>query len=865
MVFIPGNDNNNVLTGTADSDEIRAYGGTDQLFGLGGVDYLYGGYGQDWLDGGEGADVMDGGEDWDTYVVDNVYDVVKDSGTTDENNLVLVHVDHYQLPANANIQSIQLVEGSAARTFYGNGESAQFTGNSYDNVFYGGSGQEEMYGQAGNDALVGGAGNDTLYGDGSLLATTIVGNDSLDGGIGDDVMFGGKGDDSFTVDSVGDSIWEFPGEGTDTVFSYISYELGSENSELENLVLYGTADLTGVGTQLANVINGNLGNNALYGWVGDDQLYGYAGNDTLDGGSGYDYLEGGTGDDTYYVDTDLDRVRESAGGGCDRVLTTATFTLHLTLAEVELLKTTDDAGTTAINLTGSNTANELIGNAGTNILNGRDGADTMHGLGGNDSYVVDNAGDTVAENANEGTDTVSASIDYRLPVNVENLILTGSADLQGYGNSSANTIIGNAGSNILNGLGGADAMLGGAGNDFYFVDDASDSVSENAGEGNDTVFSTANFTLSANVETLVLQGGADLQGYGNSQANVIYGNAGSNVLNGFGGADLMVGGAGSDNYFVDEAGDAAFEVANEGNDTVFTTANYGLAANVENLVMQGGADLQGYGSNQANVIYGNTGNNLINGAGGADLMVGGVGNDTYFVDDSSDACFEVAGQGSDAVFASCNYGLAAEVETLVMQGSGDFQGYGSNQANTIYGNGGNNLINGAGGADIMAGGAGNDTYFVDNAGDVVVENPGEGTDVVFSTVHFILPTNVEALVLQGLAAANGTGNALTNSIFGNSGANVLDGQGGTDTLTGNAGNDTFVFHAGQGNGDAVVDFAGNGALAGDSLQFVGYGPGATFTNIDATHWQVNFNGSASHEVITFMNGASIDATDVVFM
>jgi Ca2+-binding RTX toxin-like protein len=120
-------------------------------------------------------------------------------------------------------------------------------------------------------------------------------------------------------------------------------------------------------------------------------------------------------------------------------------------------------------------------------------------------------------------------------------------------------------------------------------------------------------------------------------------------------------------------------------------------------------------------------------------------------------------------------------------------------------------------------------------------------------------------VLQGLAAANGTGNALTNSIFGNSGANVLDGQGGTDTLTGNAGNDTFVFHAGQGNGDAVVDFAGNGALAGDSLQFVGYGPGATFTNIDATHWQVNFNGSASHEVITFMNGASIDATDVVFM
>ena len=83
-------------------------------------------------------------------------------------------------------------------------------------------------------------------------------------------------------------------------------------------------------------------------------------------------------------------------------------------------------------------------------------------------------------------------------------------------------------------------------------------------------------------------------------------------------------------------------------------------------------------------------------------------------------------------------------------------------------------------------------------------------------------------------------------------------------LTGNAGNDTFVFIIGQGNGDTVVDFAGNGAAAGDSLQFVGYGSNATLTQNDATHWQVNFNGGASHETITFMNGAFIDPTDVVF-
>src|SRR4029450_4780277 len=124
-------------------------------------------------------------------------------------------------------------------------------------------------------------------------------------------------------------------------------------------------------------------------------------------------------------------------------------------------------------------------------------------------------------------------------------------------------------------------------------------------------------------------------------------------------------------------------------------------------------------------------------------------------------------------------------------------------------------------ADTMFGGAGDDTYFVDNGLDQVIESPGEGTDAVFSTVHFILPANVEALVLQGAGNLNGTGNALANAIFGNSGDNVLDGQGATDTLTGNAGNDPFVFNAAQADGDTVVDFAGNGAAAGDSLQFVG--------------------------------------------
>jgi Ca2+-binding RTX toxin-like protein len=309
-----------------------------------------------------------------------------------------------------------------------------------------------------------------------------------------------------------------------------------------------------------------------------------------------------------------------------------------------------------------------------------------------------------------------------------------------------------------------------------------------------------------------------------------------------------------------------FENAGEGTDTVYSTAHFRLSENVENLILQGNADLQGYGNGDANLIYGNAGNNLLDGGAGADVMVGGAGNDVYFVDNAGDSVFENAGEGTDAVFSTAHFRLSANVETLVLQGSADLQGYGNGDANKIYGNTGSNLLNGEGGADIMLGGAGNDVYFVDNIGDQVIENLNEGTDAVFSTVDFTLSANVETLVLQGAGNLSGTGNTLDNKLFGNTGDNTLNGGVGADRLTGGAGNDTFVFNALQANGDTIIDFAGNGA--GDMLSFVGFGTaaqGATFTQIGVTdQWTIHSGLGGPDEIITLSNSATVHQTDFLF-
>lgn len=212
----------------------------------------------------------------------------------------------------------------------------------------------------------------------------------------------------------------------------------------------------------------------------------------------------------------------------------------------------------------------LYGQGGDDTFHGGSGADRMIGGAGDDTYHVDYVRDTVVESYNEGYDQVHASVTFELRdhgQNIEDLFLTGTANINGVGNGKANTIQGNAGNNILNGLWGndtliggagddtfqddrgADRMIGGLGDDTYHVDDTGDVVVENDGEGQDHVISTISFSMSDHsqfIEDLTLTGTAHIDGAGNEQANTLRGNSGKNTFQAGVGKDKLYGGGGSD-------------------------------------------------------------------------------------------------------------------------------------------------------------------------------------------------------------------------------------------------------------------------------------------------------------------------------
>ncbi len=381
--------------------------------------------------------------------------------------------------------------------------------------------------------ISGTTGNDTLTG--------LSGNDTLNGGAGADTMSGGTGNDKYVVDNVGDVVIEKLNEGTDTVQSSISYTLGAN---VEMLQLTGTAAINVTGNELNNTLTGNAAANTLAG--GD-------GNDNLNGGAGADTMLGGIGNDNYTVDNVADVVTELAIEGTDRVKSYITYSLGNNLENLTLLGTGNIDGTGNVlgnSLTGNSAANRLAGGDGNDILSGSGGndtllgeagddsltggtgADTLIGGAGNDVYVVTDDQDTVTELANEGTDRVNASISYTLGDNVENLTLTGTAEIYGVGNGLDNVLNGNSAKNYLNGAVGNDTIRGNGANDLLQGGIGNDIVSDNGGN------------------------------------NLLDGGTGTDMLTGNAGNELFIGGQGNDTITTGTGTDMIVFNKGDGQDTV---------------------------------------------------------------------------------------------------------------------------------------------------------------------------------------------------------------------------------------------------------------------------------------------------------
>ncbi|MEO0985992.1 MAG: hypothetical protein AAFY20_10620 [Cyanobacteria bacterium J06639_14] len=536
---------------------------------------------------------------------------------------------------------------------------------SSDNILTGNSQQNMLIGSNKRDTIDAGAGDDTLQGNEDR--DTLIGgpgNDLVDGGANIDTVRYISSTSGITVNLQNGTAADGFGS-TDTLIS-IEQVVGSDFNDVI------------VGSEEDEIFFGGAGDDQIYAAGGDDELYGEAGKDLLNGGTGADYMEGGTENDIYYVDNVGDQVIEAAAGGSDKVRTSLdNYVLgdHVEALELEGNAVTGygnglnnflggqqhadvaerlfgRAGND--NVYGNGGDDELYGEAGRDVLNGGTGADIMDGGTEDDIYYVDNVGDQVIEAANGGTDKVRTSLDgYVLADHVEALELLDNA-ITGYGNSQNNALRGNdktdaaerlfggEGNDNIHSYDGNDELYGEDGNDNLYGGDDNDRLYGQKGndiaEGNDG----DDWIYGGQGDDTLRGGNDDDFLYGEAGNDNLQGNDGRDHLKGGIGADTMKGGRGNDVMFVDDAGDQAIEYAGEGYDTVRTALNdYVLANHIERLQLIEGAD-NGHGNeldnevyghvglNEADTLFGGTGDDTIHGWGGNDSLFGEEDNDTLY-------------------------------------------------------------------------------------------------------------------------------------------------------------------------------------------------------------------------------------------
>ena len=460
-------------------------------------------------------------------------------------------------------------------------------------------------------------------------------------------------------------------------------------------------------------------------------------------------------------------------------------------------------------------------------------------------------------------------------------------------------------------------QFGGGDNTLYIEDGSDITGSSQGGLGSDTLDYSGYTSGSAvvNLDTGVADGADGVIGFenvvGSAGLDLITGNADANRIDGGKGADQMTGLGGDDIYVVDDAGDQVAEASGGGSDRISARVDYKLAVGAEvelltttNSAGKGGIDLAGNTLSQ--IIVGNQGNNILNdgGHGSADILRGGAGNDVYAVYNSADVIVERAGEGDfDRVAAGVDYKLGVDVHVEALratslQATYDLDLTGNRFAQQIIGNDGANLLNdgGKGAADTLIGLDGDDTYYVYNSADTIVEVAGEGTDRVVVGTSFALTAGAEIEQMNtssagGTAALDLTGNEFGQSITGNAGANRIDGGEGADTLKGLGGADTFAFTTalGGGNSDTVADFAAGAdhielaatifdtlatgvlaagafaanasGLAGDADDRIVYdtGSGALFYDADGV------GGSAGVQFATLIGAPSLTQADFIIV
>ncbi len=789
-------------------------------------------------------------------------------------------------------------QGFLASIFGGSDTFNSAAGNHADN-YDGFAGNDTVIAAGGDDTVNGGTGNESLLGgDQDDQLQGGEGDDTLDGGSDatGDFMSGGNGNDTYIVDSFDDDVDEGTTSGIDTVLvSLDDYSLSDVIGFVENLTLLnGVGVITGTGSAFANRIVGNDNNNKLFGLAGADTMLGGLGDDSLDAGSGLDSLSGeagndtllglgdrdtllggegddsldggtlgdsmagGAGNDSYQVDDKLDVVTEALSAGTDEVFSKLDFTLGLNVENLTL------QGTAAKGI-GNILDNRLIGTDSANFLDGVVGADTMRGKGGADTYIVDSAKDLVDESVGgSGSDTVQSLVTFDLNDgagqvlgDVEHLVLTGKAVIDGIGNKLDNSSTGNIAKNGLTGGDGADTldggvnadtMTGGNGSDLYFIDNAADVIQETGAELDDAVTSKISIDLGLvkydGIEHVTLLGTAALFAFGDDADNKLIGNGGNNKIKGNAGSDTIDGGAAQDS-------------------------------------------LEGHSGNDS--IIGGLGNDTLDGGAGNDTLQGGDGSDTYRLDSAGDKFEELTAGlagGIDLVISTVETTtLGANFEHLtLLAGAKDGTGNdlnnqilgnddhnslsgGSDGNDTLVGGLGNDTLNGGtSGKDVMSGGGGSDVYSVDD-GDRVVETIGGkngGVDLVkyLGSKGFILGANFENLELFSAGDVFGFGNGLANEITGGLGSNSLAGGVGNDTLAGAAGNDTVdggkgidAMSGGTGDDRYVVDNSKDivDETGGDGLDTV----------FSAVSFDLNINGTTvlgDLESLTLVGAGKISGT-----